>query len=407
MKIFKKLTKYKKMWRTLILLFTCLIISNCVEEFEIETENFESILVVNTTVTNEVKHQQILLSRTFKFENEGPIVEQGATIKVIEEGNTEYLFKEKTPGTYSSVQKFGAGLGKGYQLSIKTSDGRFYTSDKMTLPQETVIGKVYPKRVFNDKGIEGIGIFIDTFDPTANSRYYRYSYDETYKIVAPFWIGTDLEPVFGDDGRISFNSVARSEEKKICYNSTTSNSIRVTNTTNFEEDRLTGFLVRFIRPDDIKVANRYSILVQQFVQSREANAFYEVLNNFSESESLFSQIQPGFISGNITSETNPDEKVLGFFDVSSVSTKRIFFDRDDLIKDLPDYYECTRIAPVPPPGGDILPIMASLAVSENVKFLGVANAEEKERGAMFVFVSRECGDCTALGKNKVPDFWVD
>jgi len=77
--------------------------------------------------------------------------------------------------------------------------------------------------------------------------------------------------------------------------------------------------------------NRYSIFVKQYVQNFAAHTFYQTLKDISGSESILSQTQPGFFAGNIKSDDNPNEKVIGFFDVSSVSNKRIFFNFSDLL----------------------------------------------------------------------------
>ncbi|WP_109436936.1 DUF4249 domain-containing protein [Aquimarina sp. AU119] len=420
MKFANKLIRYKEKGKILFLIFICLLFSQCVEEFDFETEDFESILVVNTTVTNEVKRQQVLLSRTFRFEDNGPLLESGATIKVVEENTgIEYLFEEVSSGTYLSVQEFAAMPDKKYQLIINTSDGRSYVSEKVMLPNEISIDRVYPKRMANTRGVEGIGILVDTFDPTSTSKYYRYKFEETYRITAPFWSPQDIVIITGEEDCI-YDFIERPEGKRVCYADNFSNSIIITNTTAFNEDRLTGFLLNFLPSDDIRVVDRYSILVKQFVQSKEANGFYQILKDFSESESLFSQVQPGFIEGNIISENNKDEIVLGFFDVSSVSERRIFFDSNDFIGDLTKFdFGCQAILPVIDAENEetreaFERRWIRVASDRSNMFVSMeSNGPPEPEGCKstidgFTFVTpRECGDCTAFGRSEVPDFWED
>ncbi|GAA4276156.1 hypothetical protein GCM10022259_08800 [Aquimarina mytili] len=388
----------------------------CVEPFEIETETFESILIINTTMTDEVKNQKVILSRTFRFEDSITPPELGAEIKVIEGSGIEYTFKaeDDNSGIYTSENEFAIEPGKEYALTIKTSDGRTYISDKVTLPQQTIIENVYAKQTTNDQGVEGVGIFVNTFDPTGNSRYYRYEYEETYRFKAPFWVETDVRAVEETNGEgeteISFEFDVRPLGERTCYGNSLSNEIIITDTNELSEDRLTDFLFRFIPADDKRLEDRYSILVKQLVQSREANEFYETLNSFSESESLFSQVQPGFITGNIVSETNPEEKVLGYFEVSSIATRRIFFNRADVLReDLPSFeLECfeVTIAPAPfEPEEDFRRRLRAVINSNRLKFLAAAGGSPG--GSVFTFVPRQCGDCTVFGKSNPPDFWVD
>ena len=213
-----------------------------------------------------------------------------------------------------------------------------------------------------------------------------------------------MDLVAVSENPFQFVFVDRPEGERICYKTEISNEIIIVDTNSLTEDRIDDFVVRFIRSDDISVADRYSILVRQFVQSREANAFYKQLDDFSSSDNLFSQVQPGFISSNIASENNPEEKVLGFFDVSSVSEMRIFFNRDEVIQDLPIFMlGCPRTTPAP---GEFEPIeeflirLTGIINSDGTKYLEGTSAFE------FVLVRRACGDCTALGESEVPEFWV-
>lgn len=413
MKLFEKIMMSMRMKSVLFFFLSCMVLSNCVEPFDFETEDFESILVINATITNELKNQQLVLSRTYRFEEDGPLKEQNAEVKILDDHDNEYLFNETSPGIYTSIEAFNAELGKEYRLSIKTENGKSYISAVATLPQESAIDNLYPKRMFNDDDLEGVGILIDSFDPTGNSVYYRYEYEETYRIVASLWVPRDLRDVLIGNETLMIETIEytpRPIEERVCYNTRVSNEIIITNTTTFTEDRVTEFPVKFINAEDISVADRYSILVRQYVQSREANQFYETLNRFSQSESFFSQVQSGFIAGNIISESNTGENVLGFFDVSSVSSKRIFFDRSDLISDLPQFS----------PGCDrIIPVLREEETIENynIRLLGFIQAEEfrffeeyrnsNPIDGFFAFVRRGCGDCTEFGQSIVPDFWID
>ncbi|GAA4276152.1 hypothetical protein GCM10022259_08760 [Aquimarina mytili] len=376
------------------------MLSNCVEEFDFKTEDFESILVIKASLTNEQKYHQMKLSRTYKFEDDGPLVVQGATVSILENKDIVHTFEEIFPGTYQSTQMFRAEPNKSYQLSIETRDGGVYMSEEEVLPSEnSIIDEVYPKRMFNDNGTEGVGILIDSYDITGNSNYYRYEFEETYRITADFWTRVDLTT--------SLEFVDRPDGQEKCYNGGTSNKIIITDTSGLLEDKVTGLLLHFIDAEDISVADRYSILVRQFVQSREANGFYNVINNFSESESLFSQLQPGFVSGNIISTINENERILGFFEVASVTEKRMFFNREDIIRDLPRFSPvCDRVIPRQESNeteDEFLRRLRALIASGSVKFL--EEIRDPDSGSTYVFVPRGCGDCTVYGRSIIPDFW--
>ena len=384
-----------------------ILLTACVEPFEPETINFESALVVEATITDQVKEQEIFLSRTFEFEADGPELEENAVVQVLDDQGNSFEFRESSPGVYRSTAAFAALSGRTYSLAVTTSDGRTYTSDADPIPIEVPIERVYAERFVNSDGVDGIGIFVDSFDPTGNAKNYRYNYEETFMVIAPFWTPNDL---IGDpDGGCNVIEVARERDERICYRTQNSTDIIQISTNNFNEDRVSKFLVRFISSQDYIISHRYSILVKQLIQSESSFTYYQTLNDFSSSESLFSDTQVGFLNGNIVSEIDESEKVLGYFDVASVNEQRIFFDYDDFYpgEPLPPYINpCSVNAPVLARGIPPECILRSLVERNAVRLVDENSTPQAGEGPYLV-VPRVCGDCTALGSTEVPGFWVE
>ncbi len=407
-----------KLKNTYRFLFLALFISStsCIDPFEFENETFESALVIEATITNELKHQEILLSRSYQFEEEGPNPETNAEVKIIG-GNVSYLFQEVEPGKYLSEYPFSAIPNTEYQLFITTGNGRSYTSTPTQLTQGTQIDDLYAVREIDDNDVEGMSIYVDSYDPTGNSRHYRYEYEETYKIIAPRWVSKDLVVI--DETRCLVDFAEKMQEERTCYNTEASLNINLVNTNGFSEDRISRHLIRFIDRDSYILNYRYSILVRQYVQSREAYAYYETLADFSGEGSLFSQSQPGFFGGNISSVANAQEKVIGFFDVSSVASKRIYFNYEDFFagEPFPPYaVSCFEVHPEQfTAGGACGGLINGILTDEIIYVAGGTYVENMDPTipldsllfGPFTMVIRACGDCTALGSNVVPDFWED
>ena len=251
-----------------LLLITVLIftLGSCLEEITVETEDFESLLVVEARITNENKQQKIMLSRTFQLEENGPVGETNASVSVIGE-NITFNFTETDAGTYISNEAFAAKPNVEYQLLINTSSGKSYSSNLVQLTPNTQINKLYVERGFNEEGIEGVSIFVDSNDPSNNSKYYRFEYEETYKIIAPLYSTKELKVVnraFPIPDSVVFfgiqdyfvELVTRKHQKQICYNTVKSNKIIITNTNNLDEDRLEKYRVRFISRDNYIITHR-------------------------------------------------------------------------------------------------------------------------------------------------------
>ncbi|MDO5980402.1 DUF4249 domain-containing protein [Flavivirga spongiicola] len=384
------------------------LINSCIDPIDVDSNVLENAIVIEAIITNELKHHQINLSRTFDLDKDEPSPEINAEVKIIDASQNVYNFNEDTPGKYISTSEFAAETGNTYQLFVTTGAGDSYTSNPLPLTSETQIGDVNIAVETNEDGVLGVGVFANSFDSSGNSRYYRYEYEETYKIVAPFWNRFDAIVVSPTEVGLT----PRIKEEKVCYGSALSTGIIQTETSGFSEDRVTQKLVRFIPVDNPIITHRYSVLIKQYVQSLESYTYFKTLKELSGSESLLSQNQPGFISSNIFSEKNPNEKVLGFFDVSSVSSKRVFFNFRDLFSTaqrLPPYFvACDFFAPLDN-DSDISLIKAIQAGSfkyyrQNYIF---GSPPVVPNGGPYVLVIPECGDCTTIGTNVVPEFWID
>lgn len=372
-------------------LILCFINYSCVEEFKPGTISFEDVIVIEATITDEYKYQKILLSRTFKFEEDAQ-PESGATIKIISSSNQTYDFQETEPGIYVSNVQFSAVGNIDYQLFITTNNGKKYESEIIQLVNNNaLIDDLYAIKELSVDGVEGIGIYIDGSNATSNSNYYGYDFEETYKYIAPYWAREDL--VLQSENPIRFSLVDRVKEEKTCYITKKSSGRLLTDTNLQSDNKVEKFLIKFIPLTHFSLNSRYSILVKQYIQSQESYNYIKTLNKFSDVESLLSQTQTGFFVGNIYSLENKDDKVIGFFEASSLSEKRIFFDRSDFIK-ITYPINCTLSIPT-------YRALAVLVKNNSVKF------HSSPVDGVYEVVNRNCGDCTVYGTNVKPTFWID
>jgi hypothetical protein len=295
-------------------------------------------------------------------------------------------------------------------LNIITSDGKRYTSSAVIVPQTVEIGELYAERIVDatdDK--DGVQVLVNTEDPTGNAKYFRYEYEETYKIVAQYPSPFNSEIINYNSSNGSYEVILTSREpEEICYSTEISTGINQTTTTELNENRVFRFPVRYLSKLDAKMQTRYSILVKQYVQSVEAYTFYKIIKELGSIESLLSQGQPGYVAGNMVSEANPDEKVLGFFEVSSTTSKRIYFNYDDFGLEKPPYFvDCDLLL---------------LDYRDNTELDNDPNEREIiytylkyydyqvvnfSQGFLYTIAKPECTVCTYFSSNVRPDFWED
>ena len=432
---------------TIFMAFTLVLTSvvSCIDEIDLDTVSsgkLKEILIVEGTLTNEVKNHQIRLSKIdslFDLQIDSvynpftPVrdinrdlinYEENAQVVVVDASGVAYVFNEQSPGIYESEVQFAAANDNSYQLEITTASGKGFSSTPMTIIGTSEINNVYAEKTISDTGVEGIGIFIDNESIVGNAQNFRYNYEETYKIIAPEWSPyefklTDYDPCALPVPTYNLEIVERQEEQQTCYSTVASNTI-VQTKVNTSDSGLKKFMVRFIGKDNFIISHRYSIEVSQLVSGPASYGFYEQLNSFSQSASVFSQVQPGFLEGNLSSNGGEQGSVIGFFDVVSVSKKRMFFNYTDFYagEPLPPFpFNCGLHSspeshrsycdsgpdlgnPCPQSIIERVDLGLITYVSENTQNIGTCPGP-------YVYVPSICGDCTTMGSNIVPDFWED
>ncbi len=392
---------------TLLLVFT-----DCVEPFDsIPSLNpepeAEDILVVEATITDRVQVQEVRLSigGTFLDENDPLGVTAGEVSIEVDDG-TIIEFSHIGDGVYRSNEVFGAESNNEYQLRVHYN-GDTYISESEELPPIASIEDVYAQRMVNAMGTDGVGIFVDA-TVNGNTPLFRYQFEETYKIIAPEWNPQDL--IFeGVLPPYEFRLVQREQEERVCFGIRLSNDIVQSEGQSLQINQLNGILVHFIPKDDPILQHRYSILIRQLSQGVDAFSFYRLLKEQSTSNNVFTDIQPGFIEGNLKNLDDTDELVIGYFEVAQEDTRRLFFNFADIFpgEDAPPYFINCNFPSAPPPltPGLTSPLRDAIA-SGNFVYAGDNNGRV-EGGGPYLMVRRPCGDCTALGSNIVPDFWEE
>lgn len=395
-----------KLKHSIVLIFITIL--SCTEPYVLETENFEDLLVVEATITNEYKKHVIKLSRTIPLEEETSNIESGATVKITTNTGIEYNFTQQND-SYISDQEFQIEPSLLYTLNIQTTKGETYISTSEKMPAINDIDEVTAEQEIKNN-IEGVAINVNASDPNNSSKFYRYEFIETYIVIPPFWSPNDIVVDTNNDLQVE----PRTTETRICYSSSFSNTINVISTENQTEDVVNNFNIHFLAKEDPKIANRYSILVRQYIQNSGAFNFYKTLKSLSSTGSLLSQVQPGFIVGNIKNVNNPEEKIVGYFDVTTVSEKRIFFNFEDIFPSETSsshYFNCDKflyrsdIDELPP--GYMGPEVGAkndiiYAITNNIS---IYYSGDPTIGENIELVYPYCGDCSSFSSNIAPDFW--
>jgi hypothetical protein len=376
--------------KTSMLLVLLMVVGSCIEPYEPALKDTHAdFLVVDAFINATSDSAGVVLSRAVPLSSaDRPPVEANATVTITDDANTVYTLAEATPGVYV-LPRGWFSRQRQYKLDIRTASGSRYASGFIPLLETPSIDAVSFRQVR-----DGIEITVDSRGDERSSRYYRWSFTETYKYRAPHSAGYYMK-----GGQVL--NIPIDETMYECYKTEPVQRIVVGTTNRLAGNVVSHFPLQGIADRSYKLGIRYSILVKQHSLTEEAYQYWSNMQRINESLGGLFDPMPSQVIGNIKSLTDPDEPVIGFFSGSTVDEKRIFISTSDLP---PSYtlYEPSRclvdtipMANIPfLPDGTILispvyPPMAALAP------IGYTRAPIS------------CVDCRAMrgGTTIKPDFW--
>jgi hypothetical protein len=137
--------------------------------------------------------------------------------------------------------------------------------------------------------------------------------------------------------------------------------------------------------------------VNQYSLNEDEYQYWDKLQNMSQQVGSLYDIIPSSVSSNVYCLDNPNEKVLGYFSVSSMSSKRIFI--KDHFAGMPDPYSAGNCIADTISGGAPLPSGLNSTV-----WIIISNLMPPY---VVTTYSKGCYDCTVRGTNVEPSFWTD
>jgi hypothetical protein len=357
-------------------------------------------LVVEGVISTGQDSTVIKLSRTtalYSDTNTKP--ELNAVVEIESDANISYPLTEKGNGFYISPILNLSPANK-YQLKIVTKENFAYQSDFVPVKNSPPIDSVN----YQVKS-SGLDIHVNTHDPSNNTRYYRWSYDETWIIFSNF---DSFEELF----QVPFDTILPrpvTDQIYECWQNHQSDEILLGSSAHLTQDIISQAELTSIASSSERIRDRYSIIVKQYALTADAFNYWQQLKKNTEQLGSIFDPQPSSLTGNIHCITNPMETVLGYISAGSVSQKRIFIDT----RHLPAWATILSIAGCT--GPDTLVFKSVVGNNEVQDFLykgnqvPISSIQLRPGGPIVGYTAGtpECVDCTLRGTNKRPSFWTD
>jgi hypothetical protein len=371
-----------------ILIILIILLNSCITEFIPQINEEKVLMVVEGLITDQPVPNIIKLSSSLPLgEKNEAIPLSGCSVSISDDLGNNYSLYEQDPGKYITDSAIFKGVvGRIYTLNIYSFSGSKMTSYKsypVEMKAVPPIDTVYYEKIVvaeptdKFKGIDGCQIYMDTHDPANKCRFYRWDFAETWKL------------------RLLFDV-----PNQTCYLSNNSQDIFIESTAAFSEDRIKRLPVTYISNATDRLRFKYSILVNQYSLNEEEYDYWKKLKNLTVSVGGLHDVIPSSIASNIYCVDNPSEKVLGYFSVSSMSSKRIFI--EDKFEGIIDQYANCATDTLYGGPDEIVGLGQIIWTLFDIPAIPFSTPRKR------IFTkTKGCADCTVRGTIVKPPFWKD
>ena len=401
--------------KILITLIALFLLYRCIDPYFPKLNGLESYLVVEGLITDANTSYTVKLSKTLKNRDAIPVMISDASVSVSENESRIINLKNMGSGIYRTDSiEFQGVIGNTYILHIKTSEGAGYESEPYAMESVPEIDSIYyakDQELSNNGTVtnSGIRIYLDSKEGN-NNKYYRWDYEETWKFKVP---NPQKYNYINDSTILPVDDV-----KEYCWKKGKSNEILINTELPGQNARIVNEPIVFIDPaKSDRLLIQYSILARQYSISKKEFDFWDSMKKINDKGGDIFAYQPFPVISNVHNVNDPNEIVLGYFEVSAVTQKRKNIPFSEIVGlNLPFFkYPCYRDEKAPadyawtpwvttPTWDHIYEIYISsdYYFVEPIYIPGTADSLFK-----LVFTRPECANCELTGTRIKPDFWVD
>jgi hypothetical protein len=309
----------------LVLLVIAVVVSDCVEPYTPQIKESQESLVVEGLLTDQPGYQYIYISRSSPFNDPELLPEIQCQVSLVDDKGNDYPYDEQENGIYGRwMTSAQLTRGTAYKLRILTSGGERYESDYEILsspcpPVDSVYFEMETIETSDpDEPLQGIQVYVDLDAEEDQPRNYRWELVETWEYYAAHII-----QYYFDGG---LHNMPDPTIYYACWHTARISSIYTSSTKHLVNNRIHKYPLNYVSDHTNRLRIRYSLLVKQYTLSDNAYEYWDQMRKQTQEGGGLYETQPSRIRGNIYNINDPDEQVLGYFNISSSSEKRIFVD---------------------------------------------------------------------------------
>jgi len=347
------------------------VVTSCSKVYDSHVDMAQNMLVVDGRITNkkEAYHVALTLAKPFNSSEKSTPV-SGANVFVTDNLNNSCKFNERDKGDYvSDSLQFTGQPGHMYRLHIITAEGTEYQSDAQKMFPEVSPDDAYAK--FDNQVIlngvtglkvstHGASIFMDIRNQSDTVPRFRI----VSNLVLQYYNQGDFQLDWDHFLLLQYycwQTVNINSNFNITDEDYLSNSASIKNhPAGFLDDNNNVIAIEYyskINMDDT-TASAYSgnwhntylihhriLYLSQYTLNRETYLYYKSLYGQIQSEGKLFDPVAAQLNGNIKCITDPEKKIIGFFEASAVSYSEYIVDLRNLVNSQPVLLKTPCILP--------------------------------------------------------------
>jgi len=341
------MNKGKKRPAIILVVMLSLLAGSCVTPYEADTEEEPDLISIEGSLIKGDAEQRVTITRTTSLHRPMFLSVPGCQVTVIDELDNSHEFREIEDGVHTAfIPDEQLVIGRHYKLRVITPAAEVYESDYEPLNGGIEVDSVYhevEQRVDATTGEQysGVQFFLDLKAAESESRYFRWRLEETFEFtsfgpISYFYMDESLTPVYPADSWAVYR----------CWKSEEVEGLYLSSTLNLTVNEKKKIRLNFVSDRTEQLRVLYRLQVSQYSLSEDAYHYFEY-NRIAAQESggLYTS-QPRQPLTNIQNTGDDTERVLGYFWVSTRTTKQIFLETPEGMEVDPEYCHYAEFSPM-------------------------------------------------------------
>lgn len=307
-----------------------LLPSGCITEFTAELPIKEDDILVVSGDIIENTEVEFVLSKSFSINSANPPGESQnvvATVSIIgSDGFQSQHATDMGKGVYRiAVGELKDDVSYGVRIDYY---GNTYTSE---LSKPICTPEIDEVSCLQQEAFADARICVSTHDDTSSEpRYFIWNYQEDWEF--PAWRYTRLYVRQLSQNVIIIDTLNYNYRYE-CWKKNTVNELLIGTTETLAENRLVDKQILSYSPDNERFRSLYCITLTQKAVSKAAYEYFKNKKMENEEMGGIFTPQPNEVRGNITCQTDPSKRTIGYVSViKNVSRKRLYVKAGDVTK---------------------------------------------------------------------------